>query len=203
MAAAKSRLTECIAELRSWMLANKLRLNDAKTELFVISSPWHAAAVSTLDLQIGESIIAQSGTIKNLGIIFDKNLTMKKHVSSLCRSVNFHLRNLNRIRKYIDRPTCEHAVRSLILSRLDYGNSLLAGLSSSDLAKLQKLQNRAARLIYQVPKRTSTTPLIRELHWLPVGQRIKFKILLHVYNSVYGSSPMYLTNIINKYNSGR
>ena len=69
---------------------------------------------------------------KNLGIMFDNNLIMKDHVSLLCRTVNFHLRNLNRIRSYIDRSTCAHAVRSLILSRLDYGNSLLGGLSSTD-----------------------------------------------------------------------
>ena len=127
---------------------------------------------------------------------------MKDHVSLLCRTVNFHLRNLNRIRSYNDHSTCAHAVRSLILSRLDYGNSLLGGLSSTDLDRLQKLQNRAARLIYQVNKRSSATPFIRELHWLPVEQRIKFKISVHVYNCVYGSSPVYLQDLISKYNSG-
>ena len=135
--------------------------------------------------------------------MFDNNLTMKDHVSLLCRTVNFHLRNLNRIRSYIDRSTCAHAVRSLILSRLDYGNSLLGGLSATDTQRLQKLQNRAARLIYQVSRRTSATPLIRELHWLPVQQRIEFKVLVHVYNCVNGSSPIYLQDLLSFYNSGR
>ena len=81
--------------------------------------------------------------------------------------------------------------------------TLLGGLSSTDLDRLQKLQNRSARLIYQVNKRNSATPLIRELHWLPVEQRIKFKISVHVYNCVYGSSPVYLQDLISKYNSGR
>ena len=202
-AAARSRLTNCIAEIRSWMLANKLKLNDSKTELFLIASTRHANAVSHLDLKIGGSVISPSASIKNLGIVFDNSLAMKNHVSSLCRTVNFHLRNLNRIRRYIDRSTCAHAVRSLILSRLDYGNSLLGGLSVSDVQRLQKLQNRAARLIYQVSKRTSAIPLIRELHWLPVQQRIEFKILVHVYNCVTGSAPTYLQDILTKYNSGR
>ena len=147
-------------------------------------------------------MISPSDTVKNLGIIFDDSLSMKSHVSSLCRSINFHLRNLSRIRPFIDRSTCAHAVRSLILSRLDYGNSLLGGLSATDTQRLQKLQNCAACFIYQV-WRTSATPLIRELHWLPVQQRIEFKVLVHVYNCVNGSSPIYLQDLLSFYNSGR
>ena len=146
-------------------------------------------------------MISPSDTVKNLGIIFDDSLSMKSHVSSLCRSINFHLRNLSRIRPFIDRSTCAHAVRSLILSRLDYGNSLLGGLSATDTQRLQKLQNHAACFIYQV-WRTSATPLIRELHWLPVQQRIEFKVLVHVYNCVNGSSPIYLQDLLSFYNSG-
>jgi hypothetical protein len=201
---AKLRLTNCISEIRSWMLLNKLKLNDSKTELFLVASPRHVKAVSNLDLKIGGSVITPSpGSIRNLGVVFDNDLSMKSHVSSLCRSINFHLRNLNRIRRFIDRSTCAHAVRSLILSRLDYGNSLLGGVSATHVQRLQSLQNRAARLIYQVNKRTSASPLIRELHWLPVQQRIQFKILVHVYNSFYGASPFYLQSLIHKYNSGR
>ena len=98
---------ECIAEVRSWMLANKLRLNDSKTKLFLFASPWHAEAVSHLDihLKIGGSVITPS-SIKNLGITFDSSLSMKSHVSALCRSINFHLRNLCRIRRFIDSTTC-------------------------------------------------------------------------------------------------
>ena len=205
IAAAKLRMTQCIAEIRSWMLANKLKLNDSKTELFLIASSKHANSVSYLDhkLEIGGSVISPSDTVKNLGIISDDSLSMKSHVSSLCRSINFHLRNLSRIRPFIDRCTCAHAVRSLILSRLDYGNSLLGGLSATDTQRLQKLQNRAACLIYQVSRRTSVpTPLIRELHWLPVQQRIEFKVLVHVYNCVNGSSPIYLQDLLSFYNSG-
>ena len=166
IAAAKLRMTQCIAEIRLWVLANKLKLNDSKTELFLIESSKHANFASHLNfkLEIGGSVIAPSDTVKNIGGIFDDSRSMKSHVNSLCRSINFHLRNLSRIRPFIDRSTCAHAVRSLILSRLDYGNSLIGGLSVTDTQRLQKLQNRAARLIYQVSKRTSATPLIRELH---------------------------------------
>ena len=203
MAAAQLRLNRCIAEIRSWMFKNKLKLNDSKTELFLISSPRCAAGISHLTLNIGGSVVRPSASIKNLGIVFDNSLTMNSHVSSLCRSVNFHIRNIARIRRFIDQTTCAHAARSLILSRLDYGNSLLCGLPKQAVQRLQKLQNRAARLIFQVSKRTSAAPLLRELHWLPVQQRIDFKILVHVYNCLHDSSPSYLQDRLHKYRCNR
>ena len=90
----------------------------------------------------------------------------------------------------------------MILSCLDYGNSLLGALSSCDVQRLQKLQNRAARLIYQADRRTSASPLLRELHWLPVQRRVEFKILVHVYNSFHCLSPKYLQNLLTKYTPG-
>jgi hypothetical protein len=187
------------------MLSNKLKLNDTKTELFLVASSRLVHSVSDLDLnlRIGGSVISPSETVKNLGIIFDRCLSMKKHVSLLCRNINFHLRNLWRIRRFIDRSTCAHAVRSLILSRLDYGNSLLGGLSATETLRLQRLQNRAARLVYFVGRRTSAPPLLRELHWLPVQQRIEFKILVHVFNCLHGTSPIYLQDLLKYYKPGR
>ena len=204
IASAKLRLTNCITEIRSWMLANKLKLNDSKTELFLIASPRHAEIVSHLDvdLKIGGSVITPSSSVKNLGIVFDISLTMEQHVTALCRNINFHLGNLSRRKRFIDSATCAHAVRSLILSRLDYGNSLLGGLPSANMQRLQRLQNRAERLIFQVDRRTSAAPLIRELHWLTVQQRIHFKNLLHVYNCLQGSSPVYLQDLVPLYTPG-
>ena len=104
----------------------KLNLNESKTELFLIASFKHAKCFSYMDfkLEIGGSVIVPSDTVKNLCITFDDNLPSKGHVNSLCISINFRLRNLSRIRQFIDRSSCAHAVGSFILSRLDYDNSL-------------------------------------------------------------------------------
>ena len=85
IASAKLRLTNCTTEIRSWMLANKLKLNDLKTELFLIASLSHVEIVSHLDvdLKIGGSVITPSSSIKNLGIVFDISLTMELHVTAL------------------------------------------------------------------------------------------------------------------------
>ena len=100
------------------------------------------------------------------------------------------------MRRFIDKQTCHAAVRALVLSRLDYCNSLFSVLSQKDLDRLQRLQNSAARLVFSAPLRTRTEPLRLELHWLPVRQRIAFKILLLVFKSLNHRSPEYIDNIL-------
>ena len=179
---AQHRLKCCITEVRDWMMKNKLKLNDSKTEFFLVSSPRQSGIPSDISLRIGGSVIDPSPSIKNLAVTFDNHLKMDLQVNSICRTINFHLRDIGRIRQFIDKETCAHAVRSLVLSRLDYGNSLLGGVSSSNIQRLQKLQNRATRLVFGVNRRTSASLILRDLDWLHVQQRVNFKILLHVYN---------------------
>ena len=97
--------------------------------------------------------------MRNLGIIFD-NMSMTQHISSLISSVNFHLRNIGRIAKYLDQDTKHHVDRRLILSRLDYGNALLYGAKSKDLDCLRSLQNKAVKLIFSAGKRDSPSLLM-------------------------------------------
>ena len=125
--------------------------------------------------------IHPSSTIKNLGVTFDSTMSMTPHITATRKSINFTLWNMSRIRKFIDRDSCSHAMRALVLSRLDYANSLLAGCSTGDIKRLETLQNKAARIIFRVPRLESATPLLNTLHWLPVKKRIIFKALLYVY----------------------
>ena len=79
-------------------------------------------------------------------------MTMSNHIFSLCKTLNFHLRNLVRVRMFIDETTCHHLIRALITSRLDYAKSLLKGSSGKKIYRLQRLQNRAAKLIFMAKK---------------------------------------------------
>ena len=110
------------------------------------------------------------------------------------------MRNLGFIRKYLTRAASEKIVHALISSRLDFGNVLLYNLSQTKLAKLQKLQNAAARIVTLTKKHTHITPILKSLHWLPIEQRIKFKILLSVFHCVQGSAPQYNSSLVNTYN---
>ena len=121
----------------------------------------------------------------------------------LRRSINFHVRNLWRICRYIDQNTCHHVARALITSRLDYCNVMFTVLSSKDLARLQRLQNSAARVIFAVSRRVDASPLLEALHWLPVSSRITFKILLYVFKILNGQAPGYLTELLSYYKPAR
>ena len=150
-------------------------------------------------LTIGESNIKVSSFIKNLGIYIDSNISLTAHVDSLRKTILFHIRNLWRIRRFIDQETCHHAVRALVISRLDYCNSLFTVLSAKDISRLQRLQNSAARLVYAVDRRTEAAPLLIDLHWLPVKQRIIFKIVLYVFKAFNNLAPSYLSEQFSVY----
>ena len=94
-------------------------------------------------------------------------------------------------------------LRALILARIDYCNSLFTVLTSNDKKKIDSVVNRAARLIYAAGRGTHTSPLLRELHWLPFGKRILFKLCLYVFKILNEKSPSYLTNTITLYKPSR
>ena len=91
----------------------------------------------SVTLQIGTELIEPSEEVRNLGIIFDSQMSMCAHITGLCKSISFQLRNVSRIRRFLDQDTCHLIIRSLVLSRLDYGNALLLGMNKSDLTRLQ------------------------------------------------------------------
>ena len=96
----------------------------------------------------------------------------------------------------MDFNSCHNAVRSLILSRLDYFGALLNGISQKVITRLQRIQNRCARLIFKKPKRTHSSPLLKELHWLPVAQRIQFRTLVHTFKALNNLSPHYISSLL-------
>ena len=187
-------LQNCTKDIKIWMNVNKLKLNESKTEFFVAASLYYEKHLPEITLTIGNSHIKPSQTVRNLGAYIDSNMTMASHITNVSRTITFHLRNISRIRRYIDKDTCHHAVRSLILSHIDYCNGLLPSLTKSYTFCLQCLQNWAARLVFTVNRQQDPKPLLKSLHWLPVKQRISFKLLLYVFKSLNGMAPVYLSN---------
>jgi hypothetical protein len=195
------KLSNCISEIRTWMTLNYLKLNDAKTEFFVAGSAYNIRHLqcNAIELTIGSSTIKPSTVVRNLGVYFDRTMTLTSHIDNLRRSILFHIKNIWRIRRFIDTDTCHHAVRALVISRIDYCNALFTRLSSKNMSRLQRLQNSAARVVYAVGRRTEASPLITNLHWLPVVQRVTFKILLYVYKALNDQSPSYIAQMFSYY----
>jgi hypothetical protein len=193
------RLELCLEEINSWMVSNKLKLNSEKTEFLLITSRYHQTLVdkTSSGIFVGDTIILPKKTVKCLGVTLDAEMTMTSYVNQITRSAYYHLRNIHIIRHFLDEVSCTAAVRALVISRLDYANSLLAGISDISLRKLQVVQNNAARMITGTPRRNHITPVLHKLHWLPVKQRVSYKLLLLTFNALHSEyAPEYLTELL-------
>ena len=193
------RIARCIAEIRQWMRANFLKLNDDKTEILLFGS-FHQLKKVTIDsTSIGEVSINLSSMVRNLGILLDPSMSMVTHISSISSSAHFHLRNIARIRPFLSEKSTEQLVHAFITSKLDMGNSLLFGLPEYQINRLQKIQNHAARLVTKTPGTMHITPVLKHLHWFPIRQRIEYKLLLHVYRALSGQGPSYMSDLVQQY----
>ncbi len=101
-----------------------------------------------------------STSVRNLGVIFDNQLTFKEHIAKTARSCRFALHNIRKIRPFLTEHAAQLLVQALVVSRLDYCNALLAGLPSNTIKPLQMIQNAAARLVFNEPKRAHVTPSV-------------------------------------------
>jgi hypothetical protein len=128
---------------------------------------------------------------------------MSTHIFRTSSSGFYFLYNIRCIRKYLSRELTETLIHAFISSRLDYCNSLLYGLPNCQLAKLQRVQNAAAHLIFQESKYCRITSLLKNLHWLPVKYRIDFKVLLLTFKAIHGMAPQYSSNLISLRKSNR
>ena len=157
---AVNELTQCIMDVKAWMLRNLLKMNDDKTEYICLQSNHHQQKFGTIPLQLDDTSVNPTTKVKNLGVVFDSQLSMRAHVSSIISNCCYHLRQIERVRNNITDDACQKAVQSLVISRIDYRNTLLAGLSKTQLRRLQLVQNRAARLILLTPLRDPITPVL-------------------------------------------
>ncbi len=179
------------------MKEHHLQLNLAKNELLVL--PATPTLQHDFTIQLGSSTITPSASVRNLGVIFDDQLTFKEHIAKTARSCRFALHNIRKIRPFLTEHAAQLLVQALVISRLDYCNALLAGLPSNTIKPLQMIQNAAARLVFNKPKRAHVTPLFISLHWLPVAAHIQFKTLMLAYRTITGSAPTYFHSLLRIY----
>ena len=191
-------IENCIEEVSLWMKRNKLKLNPEKTEFISIGTKSKLNNLNVNNVHVGGKALKTVSSVKNLGVFIDSTLTMKKHISQVCKSAYFELRRISHLKKYLNTSAIKQLISSLILSRIDYCNSLLAGLPYSSIDKLQKLQNNAARLILKKSKRDHATPMLADLHWLPVKYRIKYKLAVFGYRYFECTLPSYLHDLLQK-----
>ena len=169
-------LSNTFSDILSWMNSNKLLLNPSKTEFLLIGTKQQRLKFSQLTtLSLTNDIIPVSSSARNLGFIFDSDMSFTDQINSLSKSCHFHIRDIRRIRHLLPLSAATALANSLVSSKLDYCNSLYNGISQANLNKIQRIQNTLARVVTNTSKFKHITPILKKLHWLPIKQRIDYK----------------------------
>ena len=153
-----------------------VRSNAEKTEVILFTSRF-SKAPNIEKLFFDSTVIELTEKARDLGVILDKTLTPTYHINETCRKATNAIRSIGRIRKYLTNKNLKLLVNALVISRLDYCNSILYGLPKRELDKLQRVQNTAARLITGTKQYDHIKPAFQKLHCLPVESRIIFKVI--------------------------
>ena len=191
-----SRVTACIEEIDEWMSSNRLKLNTDKTQFIWLGSRQQLQKVAVNAVHLGTDVVNFQTTVGNLGVTIDSQMTMTAHVQRICRTSFYQLRQLRTVRRSLSSEACTALVHAFVTSRLDYCNSLLAGISDSLLLQLQSVLRVAACLVMRKGKFDPISDDIRDhLHWLPIPQRVQFKLGLLVYKCLHGGAPPYLVEM--------
>ena len=147
-------------------------------------------------MSFGDTQLVPCESAKNFGVVLDSLLSFRSHIDSIVKICNFHIRNLYMIKDFVKRKNLVTLVHSLIVSKVDYCNSLFIRLPNVILKKVQSVLNRAARLIFNLPPRVPTTSSLIELHWLPLKARIEFRIGLITLKAMKFNQPSYIRELL-------
>eukprot|EP00918_Siedleckia_nematoides_P062145 GHVU01135588.1.p1 GENE.GHVU01135588.1~~GHVU01135588.1.p1 ORF type:complete len:271 (+),score=18.60 GHVU01135588.1:396-1208(+) len=130
-------MEQCINAVREWMVTHKLKMNDSKTEVLLISSS-RLNFSSLSSITVGECVTPISANARNIGLMMDSSMTMDKHIKYVCKKSYWQIHNLGKLRPYLSKEALVQLVHAFISSHIDYCNSLFIGLPDSQLQKLQK-----------------------------------------------------------------
>ena len=173
-----------------------LQLNAKKTELIWFGS-WSNLKTLTqaeTSLQFGSTTIEPAAVVRNLGVYMDSELNMRVHIGKVAAICIFHLHHLRQLRFVLTSSSMQRLFSAIIISCIDYCNSVLYGLPAITLAPLQRVLQAAIHLVANLGYRDHVTPAKKELHWLPIAYRIKYKLCLMMHAAVNNRSPAYITN---------
>ena len=196
-------LEKCIDDVRRWMLTHRLKINDGKTEFILLGSKQQLAKVNISEISVGNATVKAKNEVRNLGVFFDSNMSMLRHVNQKCRKGYYELIKIRQIKKYLDDQSLESVIHSFVTTHMDFCNALLYGCPKNITNKFQKLQNCAARVLKNRPRFDHITPVLKELHWLPITSRIQYKIALLTFKCLHKQAPEYLVGLIEKYEPTR
>ena len=193
------KINSCVAEISKWMSINLLKLNEDKSEIMSIATHLH---LSKFLPQIGSSVklngteIRHSNSVWNLAYIMDSKFKNDAHINKICSTSFLYLQNIIKVWHLMDKKTAQVVVQALVLSGIDYCNSLLIVSAEYQIDKLQRIQNMACRIICNVRKYDSISYHLKDLHWLHVCEHMAYKIYILMFKCFRTIAPKCLTELV-------
>ena len=183
--------------MTEWLRQSRLKLNPQKTEVLWLgkNNPEEKTSLPCLD----GTPLTISTSVKNLGVIFDASLSVEAQITTVAHQAFYHLRQAKLPVPYLTPDDLATVIHATVTSRLDYCNSLYAGLPFALTRKLQLVQNVAARVLTGTPWKAHMRPILQQLHWLPVEFQIRFKALVLIFKAIRGPGPAYLRDCLSPY----
>ncbi len=182
-------LREELKAVVDWINCNKLVLNVSKTNCMVIGSYHSISKNPQLHLKIKEVSINQVQETKLLGVVIDDKLTWKTHINKIVNKMGNGISVIRRCKAYLTPKSTRLIMQALILSNLDYCPVVWSNATADIINKLQKVQNRAGRIVLGSDLRTNVLKMHRNLGWLMVGDRLLYSLLIFVRNVSTSKTP--------------
>ena len=198
-----SILQNCLKGVKLWMDENRLQMNDRKTEFIMFGAKKQLAKCTTTTIDVNNTEVSMSKVVKCLTMWMDSNLTFKDRIVKKCRTSMINIQQIKLIRPFLNSEACTTFMLGLVISHLDYCNSILAGLLDASINQIQRVQNLAAKVVLGKSNRDSAAECLSALHWLPIWSRINHKILTLIHKSLMGKAPEYLQNLLAVCRPGR
>jgi hypothetical protein len=199
-----SILSSTLDSVHAWLTANRLSVNPSKTEYLLVGSSQQRKKLISSSLIFQGNLIVPSDTVRNLGVAFDSELSFHNHISKICSTSFYHIRHLRQVRSSLDKNSAIILANALVSSKLDFCNSLFYGLPATSVNRLQKVQNALARVVVPSVKRSHhITPTLRDLHWLPINNRITFKVASITFKTLQSQQPSYLFDLLSPHKPSR
>jgi len=188
------QMSSCVQDICRWMRSHRLQHNTSKTE-FIWCCPFRRRQhIPDGDFLDGVDSVKPVSGARDLGVFVDSELSMRSHISHVAASCFGAMRQIRSIRRSLPPAALEMLVTSLVHSRLDYCNVVFAGLPLCDIRRLQSVLNSSIRLVTGARKYDHVTSLLRDHHWLPIAERVEFKLCTLVFRCLQGTAPSYLAD---------
>ena len=182
-------LSACADAVMAWYIRNDLLLNSIKTEVLAVGKRQQLAKFDTSrGVTVSGTIIPFVQKIRVLGADIDSELSLNDRITSVVRSCNYQIHALWHIMNLIDRDTANRIAGSIVCSRLDYYNAILYGVTEFNISRLQWVQKSLARTVCTAQYRSSCAGLRRFLHWLPVKERITYKVAAMTFKADFATN---------------